>query len=44
MELDALFREPGWSPAPDEVFHSRIREATAADGWVVAGNYRSRTE
>ena len=44
VELDALFWKPGWTPKPDDVFHSRIRDATAGDGWVVAGNYRSRTE
>ncbi len=44
VELDALFCEPVWTPAPDELFHWRICEATAGDGWVVAGNYSTHTE
>jgi len=44
VELDALFWEPEWTPAPDDIFRSRIREATASDGWVVAGNYSAHTE
>lgn len=42
VELDALNWEPGWvglnDHDPDE-FRRRIREATAGDGWVVAGSY-----
>ena len=42
VELDALNWEPGWiglnATNPAE-FERRIREATAGDGWVVAGSY-----
>jgi len=44
VELDALFWEPGWVEADAEVFRNRVREATAGDAWVVAGNYTSRTQ
>lgn len=44
VELDALFWEPEWTPAPVEVFHRRIAEATAGDAWLVAGNYRLHSE
>jgi len=40
VELDALFWEPNWVEATDEVFTARIVAATAGDRWVVAGNYR----
>jgi adenylate kinase family enzyme len=39
VELDALFWEPGWTQAAPEVFRDRVDRATAAPGWVVAGNY-----
>ncbi len=39
IELDALHWEPNWHEAPDEVFHTRVDEATRAERWVVAGNY-----
>ncbi|MDA0269420.1 MAG: hypothetical protein O2798_00335 [Chloroflexi bacterium] len=42
VELDALNWMPGWvglsETDPDE-FRRRIAEATAGDGWVVAGSY-----
>lgn len=42
VELDALNWEPNWRDLsrrdPDE-FERRIAEATAGDGWVVAGSY-----
>jgi adenylate kinase family enzyme len=42
VELDALNWEPGWmglhTTNPQEL-ERRIREATAGDGWVVAGSY-----
>lgn len=44
VELDALNWEPNWvalnTTNPQE-FERRIREATAGDGWVVAGSYQS---
>ncbi len=39
IELDALSWEANWTPAPDAVFRSRVREAISADRWVVDGNY-----
>ena len=39
VELDALFWEPNWTEATDEVFRERVRAATAGDGWVACGNY-----
>lgn len=42
VELDALFWEPGWKAAKDEVFRERVRQVTAGERWVLAGNYASR--
>jgi adenylate kinase family enzyme len=39
IELDALHWEPNWVEAPVEVFRSRVKRATQAQAWVVAGNY-----
>ncbi|MCI0437767.1 MAG: AAA family ATPase [Chloroflexi bacterium] len=39
VELDALYWEPNWTPAPREVFRQRVTEATKGDEWVVDGNY-----
>ncbi len=42
VELDALNWEPGWvglNATNSEEFERRIQEATAGDGWVVAGSY-----
>ncbi len=39
IELDALYWEPEWRPAPDEVFRARVDAATRRPRWVVAGNY-----
>ena len=39
IELDALHWEPNWTEAPLEVFRERVRKATQAPAWVVAGNY-----
>ncbi len=41
VELDALFWEPDWTPAPLEEFRRRVSEATARGPWVVDGNYSS---
>jgi adenylate kinase family enzyme len=45
IELDALFWLPGWQETEDEAFRAKVREALAEapEGWVIAGNYRSRT-
>lgn len=44
LELDSVFHGPGWQPASDEEFRAAVRAfvASAADGWVVDGNYRAR--
>lgn len=39
IELDALYWEPKWQPAPLEVFRARVEKATQAGKWIVAGNY-----
>lgn len=39
IELDALYWEPGWVAASDEVFRQRVRQAIEPDSWVIAGNY-----
>ncbi len=47
VELDALNWLPGWvglNETNPEEFLRRIREATAGEGWVVAGSYSSFSE
>ncbi|MCW5747278.1 MAG: adenylate kinase [Alphaproteobacteria bacterium] len=39
VELDALFWMPEWQPALYELFRYRVETATAADGWIIVGNY-----
>ena len=39
IELDAIFHQPGWGELPVDDFRQRVTEATAAEGWVVDGNY-----
>lgn len=44
IELDALFHQPGWIPAPHEKFRANLEqlmdEADAlTDGWTTCGNY-----
>jgi adenylate kinase family enzyme len=43
IELDALFHQPGWQPAPRDEFRAKVAAALVAnpDGWVVDGNYSS---
>lgn len=41
IELDALHWEPGWQEAPNELFRARVEQATQAEKWSVAGNYRA---
>lgn len=43
IELDALFWEENWNPAPRQVFRERVIRATAGDSWVVDGNYTGKT-
>jgi ATPase family associated with various cellular activities (AAA) len=40
IELDALHWGPNWKAASVHDFRIRTDEATSAEGWVVAGNYR----
>jgi hypothetical protein len=40
VELDSLYWEPGWVPAPLETFRARVSDATAGDGWIADGNYQ----
>ncbi|MEV6284856.1 AAA family ATPase [Kribbella sp. NPDC051770] len=42
VELDALFWQAGWTKLPEDEFEARVAVATAADGWVVDGNYSAR--
>jgi adenylate kinase family enzyme len=39
VELDTLYWEADWEPAPRDVFRSRVREAVRTERWVVDGNY-----
>ena len=39
VELDALFWESEWTPAPPDVFRARADETTRGAEWVLAGNY-----
>lgn len=39
VELDALHWEANWTMAPPDVFRERVRQAAAADVWVIDGNY-----
>ncbi len=40
VELDAIHHLPEWEPIDPVAFDAAVREVTAADGWVVDGNYR----
>jgi adenylate kinase family enzyme len=39
IELDSLYWEPNFQPAPLEVFRARVEKATQAERWAAAGNY-----
>lgn len=39
IELDALYWQPGWTPADRDQFQSEVAEAVRAEGWVVEGGY-----
>jgi adenylate kinase family enzyme len=39
IELDALWWDAGWQPAALETFQARVRNAAAADAWVIEGFY-----
>jgi adenylate kinase family enzyme len=38
VELDTLYWEAGWKPAPRDVFRARVIEALASRDWVADGN------
>lgn len=40
VELDAIHHLPGWTPIDPVEFVASVSSSTAADGWVVDGNYR----
>jgi adenylate kinase family enzyme len=39
LDLDELFWGPNWTPVDTPVFHTRVRDALAADSWIADGNY-----
>ncbi len=39
IELDALYWEPNWQPAPLEIFRARVEKAMQTEKWITAGNY-----
>jgi adenylate kinase family enzyme len=41
IELDALFHLPNWTELPADEFRRQVADLTAAEGWVVDGNYLS---
>ena len=43
IELDALYWRPAWASPPDDEFDESLREATATERFVVAGNYSRHT-
>ncbi len=44
IELDALFWEPNWTESDPGVFRDRVRQATRAESWVMAGNYSKQVD
>jgi adenylate kinase family enzyme len=39
VELDSLHWEADWTPAPKQVFHSRVIQALDREAWTTDGNY-----
>ncbi|MDB4874539.1 MAG: topology modulation protein [Gemmatimonadetes bacterium] len=39
VRLDALYWHAGWVPTPKEEWNALVRELSAADAWVMDGNY-----
>lgn len=39
VELDALHWQADWTAAPRDVMRERVAASTAADAWIVDGNY-----
>jgi adenylate kinase family enzyme len=44
VELDAIQHQPGWTQLTPDEFRARVQDATAADRWVVDGNYSAVRE
>lgn len=40
-DMDNLAWMPGWTQRPREELRAHVREVTAADRWVISGNYSS---
>jgi adenylate kinase family enzyme len=43
VEMDQLFRKPNWREPSDEEFLPKVKNAVAAEAWILDGNY-SRTQ
>ena len=39
VEIDALFWEPDWTPAPRDIFRARVIDALHSECWTLGGNY-----
>ena len=39
IELDGVFHQPAWTELPRDEFQARVAKLTAAEAWVVDGNY-----
>jgi adenylate kinase family enzyme len=39
VELDALYWDPNWTPAPPDLFRERAAEALSGQTWTADGNY-----
>ncbi len=39
VHLDRLYWRPGWTPTPIDEWETVVREAIAAEQWVIDGNY-----
>jgi adenylate kinase family enzyme len=39
LELDGINHQPDWEPLPKEEFRRVVAAETAAEGWVIDGNY-----
>ena len=41
VELDSIYHQADWTPLDADAFAARVRSLTAADGWVIDGNYNA---
>jgi energy-coupling factor transporter ATP-binding protein EcfA2 len=39
VELDALYWDPDWTPAPLDLFRERVVQSLNGSSWIVDGNY-----